>query len=113
MFIPIVFFGRIWEELVLILFLFFCFVSLGLHPQHMEVPRLGVEMELELLACSTAMPDPSFICSLHHSSWQRQILNPLSKARDKTHVLMDTNRVHIAEPQGELSNSVLKDRIHL
>ena len=99
--------------MVLILFLFVCFVFLGLHPQHMEVPRLGVEMELELLACSTAMPDPSFICSLHHSSWQRQILNPLSKARDKTHVLMDTNRVHIAEPQGELSNSVLKDRIHL
>jgi len=26
--------------------LFFVFVFLGLHPKHMEVPRLGVEMEL-------------------------------------------------------------------
>ena len=32
---------------------FFCFVLfafLGLHPQHMEVPRLGVKLELQLLA---------------------------------------------------------------
>ena len=27
---------------------------LGLHPQHMEVPRLGVKLELHLLACATA-----------------------------------------------------------
>ena len=33
------------------------------------------------------------ICDLHHSSWQCQILNPLSGARDWTHVLMDTSRV--------------------
>ena len=30
------------------------------------------------------MPDPSLVCDLHHSSWQHQILNPLSKARDQT-----------------------------
>ena len=30
----------------------------------------------------TAMPDPSRVCNLHPSSQQRQILNPLSKARD-------------------------------
>ena len=29
-----------------------CF--LGLHPQHMEVPRLGVQLELQLLAYATA-----------------------------------------------------------
>ena len=34
----------------------------------------------------------SHVCTLHHSSWHRQILNPLSKARDRTHVLMDTIR---------------------
>ena len=28
---------------------------------------------------ATAMPDLSHICNLHHSSWQRQILNPLSR----------------------------------
>ena len=35
-------------------------------------------------ACATvtATPDLSRICNLHHSSRQRQILNPLSEARD-------------------------------
>uniref|UniRef100_A0A8C3YD51 Vomeronasal type-1 receptor n=1 Tax=Catagonus wagneri TaxID=51154 RepID=A0A8C3YD51_9CETA len=38
--------------------------------------------------------DPSRICDLHHSSQQRQILNPLRKARDRTHILMDASWVH-------------------
>ena len=29
-----------------------------------------------------ATQDPVGICDLHYSSWQRWILNPLSKARD-------------------------------
>ena len=67
---------------------FFCF--LGLYPWHMEIPRLGVELELQLPAytTATAMPDLSCICELHHSSQQCQILNPLSEARDQTHNLM-------------------------
>ena len=46
--------GLIWDppELLLLLLLFFCF--LGLHSQHMEVPRLGVELELQLPAYTTA-----------------------------------------------------------
>ena len=28
---------------------------------------------------------------LHHSSWQRRILNPLSEARDRTQILIDIN----------------------
>ena len=40
-----------------------------------------------------ATQDPSCTCDLHHSSWQRRILNPLSKARDGTRVLMDTSWV--------------------
>ena len=50
----------------------------------MEVPRLGIALELEPLAyaTATATPDPSCICNLHHSSEQRRIVNPLSKARD-------------------------------
>ena len=62
----------------------FFFFFLGLHFWHMEVPRLGVELELQLLAYATARAkeDLSHICDLHHSSWQCQILNPLSKARD-------------------------------
>jgi len=60
--------------------------------QHMEVPRLGVKSELQLqaYATGTAMPDPSRICDLHHSSQKRQILKPPTKARDQTHILTDT-----------------------
>jgi len=59
----------------------------------MEVPRLGVESELQLLAytITTAMQDPSPVCNLYHSSWWHWILNPLSKARDRTHILMVTS----------------------
>ena len=51
---------------------------LGLHT---EVPRLGVKLELQPPAytTATAMSFLSCICNLHHSS---QILNPLSEARD-------------------------------
>ena len=63
---------------------FSCF--LGPHPQHMEVPRLGVESELQLPAYTTATAtwDPNCICDLHHSSWKCRILNPQSDARDQT-----------------------------
>ena len=62
----------------------------------MEVPRLGVESELQLPAHTpaTATPELSFICSLHYSSQQYQILNPLSKARVLICILMDTSRVY-------------------
>ena len=64
--------------------IFFSFVFLGPYLQHMEVPKLGVESELQLQAYATAteMPDLTHICDLHHSSWQLQILHPLSKARN-------------------------------
>ena len=66
-----------------------------LHPRHMEVPRPGVESELQLPAYITviAMPYLSHVCDLPHSSWQCQILNPLNEARDRTHILMDTSQV--------------------
>ena len=38
---------------ILILFFFF-FALLGPYPRHMEVPRLGVKLELQLLAYTTA-----------------------------------------------------------
>ena len=52
----------------------------------MEVLRLGVESELQLLAYTTAIAtrDSSCICDLHQISRQGQIPNPLSKARDPT-----------------------------
>ena len=44
----------------IIIFLIFIFCFLGLHLQHMQVPRLGVKSELQLLAYTTTMatPDP-------------------------------------------------------
>ena len=71
------------------------FFPLGPHLWDMEVPRLGVELELQLLAytTATAMRDPSRICDLHLSSWQCWIFNPLSRARDRTCILMDTSWV--------------------
>ena len=58
----------------------------------MEVPRLEVELEQQLLAytTATATADLSRIFDLHCSLWQRHILNPLSKARDQTQIFMDT-----------------------
>ena len=69
-------------------FFFFCF--LGPHLRHMEVPRLGVQLKLQLSAyiSATATPDSSRICDLHHSLQQHQSLNPLSEAKDQTHNLM-------------------------
>ena len=62
----------------------------------MEVPRLGVEAELQLPAYSTATAtgNPSYVCDLYHSSRHCGTLNPLSKVRDQTHILKDTSRVH-------------------
>ena len=60
----------------------------------MEVLRLEVKLELQLPAYPIAMPDPSHVCNLHHSSWKCWIFNPLSEARDQTCILMDTSQVH-------------------
>ena len=75
--------------------LFFFLVFLGPHLQHMEVPRPGVKSELQLLVYTTATAtgDLSCICNPHHSSWQRWILNPLSKTRNGTCILMDANQI--------------------
>ena len=64
----------------------------------MEVPRLGVELEVHLQAytTATAMSDRSCVCEIHRSMRPCRILNPLSRARDRTLVLVDTS------PQREL-----------
>ena len=71
------------------------FFSLVSHLQHMQVPRLGVESELQLPAyiTDTAMSDLSHLYDLYLSSRQCRILNLLSEARDWTCILMDTSVV--------------------
>ena len=48
---------------------FWSFLFLGPHLWHMKVPRLGIESELQLLACTTttATPVPSHVWALHYS----------------------------------------------
>ena len=61
----------------------FFFFFLGSNLQHMEVPRLGTESELYLPAYTTAI------------AAQPRIPNPMSEARDQTHILMDTSQIQI------------------
>ena len=49
------------------------FLFLQLHLQHVEVPRPGVKLELQLQAYATG---------LRHRSQPGRILHPLSEARD-------------------------------
>ena len=67
-----------------ILFYFCLFCFLELHLWHMDIPRRGVKLELQLLTydTATALQDLSRVCDPHHSSRQHRIPNPLSKARD-------------------------------
>ena len=54
--------------------------------------------------------DLSRICNLHHSSWKCWIPDPLRKARDRTHILMDARFVSTAPQQG-LSLGLLNAKI--
>ena len=59
----------------------------GPHPPDMDVPRLGLQLELQLLASTTGttMQDLSHIFDLHHSSWQCWSLNPLQGQGSNPH----------------------------
>ena len=55
----------------------------------MEVHRLGVESELQMQAytTATATPELSLVWDLHTGHGNAWILNTLSKARDRTHMI--------------------------
>ena len=52
--------------------------------------RAPIGAQLQAYATAIATLDPSRICDLPCSLWQHWILNPLSKARDQTCILMET-----------------------
>ena len=61
----------------------------GAHLQYMEIPRVGVKLELQMLgyATATATQDLSHI----YSSWQH--LNSLREVRDQTRIFMDSSQI--------------------
>ena len=73
----------------------------------MEVPRLGINSELQLPAytTATATPDPRLLCDLHHSSRQRRILNPVSEPGMEPASSWIFVRFVSTEPQRELPNN--------
>ena len=93
-----------WNLVFFPFFFFFFFGFLGLHPWHIEVSRLGVELELQLpiYTTATAMPDLRHVVtytiadgntrSLTH--WARPGIEPVS-----SWILV---RFVFAEPQQEL-----------
>ena len=66
------------------LLFFFFFFFLGLLLWHMEVPRLGAVLELQLPACTTTeqLRIRASSVILHHISRQHPTFNPLSGAKD-------------------------------
>ena len=92
--------------------MFFWSVFLVPRPQDMEVPRLGVELELRLPAytTATAMPDPSRVYNLHHSSWQCRIGSLTHRVRPGIETASSWMLVRFVstEPQQELPSPFLK-----
>ena len=85
--------------------LYFCyFCLLGPNLQHMEVPRLGVEMELQLsvYTTATAMWEPSRIYNLHHSCDNTRSLTNSARLGIEPTSLWIPGRFVTAKPQGEL-----------
>ena len=74
------------------LLIIFSFFLLGLR---LELPRLGVQSDLQPLAfaTATATQHPSCVCNLHHSSQQCWILYPLSETRDRTRNVMVPSQI--------------------
>ena len=61
----------------------------------MEVPGLGVKLELQLqvYTTATAAPKLSHIFELYCGLQHCRILNSLCKPRDRTHILTDSSQI--------------------
>ena len=79
--------------LFIYLFIFLFRFTLVAYRSSQARSQIGATLLAYATATDTVAWNPSHICGLHHSSWQHWILNPLSEARDQTHILMDTGWV--------------------
>ena len=82
-------------------FIFFFFMAVSVSYGSSRA-RGWIRAAVEAYATATAIPDLRCICDLHCSLWQHWILNPLSKARDRTHILQ---RRQVLNPLSHNENS--------
>ena len=76
---------------------------------HMAYDRGWTGAMLLAYTIGTAAWDPSHICDLHHTSWQHWIPDPLSEARDRTRIFMDTSWICFLHHNGISSSIILID----
>ena len=84
-----------FKLLFIYLFIYLFILVFWAPPWHMELPRLQVLLELQILTYTTATAKQyqSVPCYLQYSSWQSQIINPLREARDWTQNLMVASQI--------------------
>ena len=78
---------------IFLFFYFFCLYRAAPAAHGSSQAELYWNWSCRPYSTATAMPDPSHLFNLHHIARQGWILNPLSEARDQTHILMDTHWV--------------------
>ena len=74
-----------FRAFTIVIYLFF---SLQLHPQHMEVSRLGVKSRLQLLTYTTAIATPDL--SHIFSSLRNTGFLPTERGKDQTHTMLSS-----------------------
>ena len=70
------------QYVLLFILFYFIFMAASAAYGGSQVPRSQMELYLLAYTTATAKSDLSCVCNVHHSSRQRQLLNPLSQARD-------------------------------
>jgi len=93
------FFYLIWElgflfSYFIYLLTYFCFFRATPEAYGSSQARGHIRAISAGLCIAIATLDPSRVCDLHHSSWQCWILNPLSKVKNYTRILIDISWVH-------------------
>ena len=71
--------------------------------------QIGAAAAAASLHHSHSNSNAIFVCNLHYSSQQQQILNPVSEARAQTLILVDTAWFVTPEPQWKLMYGSIVD----